>query len=87
MLALFHPRRGCSCYLSSSSNNKAQRDLCNLLNLPSCRTGACWMRSGNGLQVLKVNSEVLVLAQGDGELAVSMLWLLGSMLPRQVSLG
>lgn len=45
------------------------------------------MRSGNGLQVLKVNSEVLVLAQGDGELAVSMLWLLGSMLPRQVSLG
>lgn len=43
------------------------------------------MRFGNGLQVLKVDSEVVVLAQGDGEVAVSVLLLrfLGSMLARQ----
>lgn len=42
------------------------------------------MRSGNGLQVLKVDSEVVAPAQGDGELAVSLmgLWFLGSMLLR-----
>lgn len=90
MPALFQPRRGCACYLSSSYNNKAQRDflviflICPVAGL----AGAYWMRSGNGLQVLKVDSEVVVLAQGDGDLAVSvlLLWFLGTMLPRQVAL-